>query len=190
MAITFKLNEIETNLPEFGGKKSYESIEVVPSTLMRTPSRGYSKFNDALLKNGVFNIAHSHTASKVDITSLEAVVPSNVGKHFISIVNTLSIPSSEFASGATNKVYLAVTYNDNDTINGLYPKDTLTIICQDVNDAPPANSISVLEVAVNGGGSITSVADDNVIGGIVETGGIDSTEEHTQAEIDALETNA
>ena len=190
MAITFKLNEIETDLAIFGNKKSYESIEVVPSTLMRTPSRGYSKFNDAILKNGLLNIAFTHTSSKVDITSLEAVVPSNVGKHFISLFNTLTIPSFEFKADATNKVYLSVTYNANNTIDGLYPKDILTVTCQDENDTPPANSVSILEVEVDGGGSITSVADDNVINAIVETGGVDSTEEHTQTEIDTLETNA
>ncbi len=190
--INFKLNDTTVGVPSFSNNKTYDSISVVPSTLMRTPSFGFSKLHNSILVDGVLSITHSFTADEVTISAIEAVVRSDVGKHFVTLQRELKIPSDTFDAGKINNIYFKVKYNPNDTLSGSYPLDELDIVCQDEATAPPANSTEVLKVTVDGSGNITATTDTNIQTSLTKSGALelDTTDEHTQAEIDTLEQNA
>jgi hypothetical protein len=149
---SFKLNDTEIDLPIFNGKKSYESIDVVPSTLMRTPTEAFSELHAELLKEGEKSISVSFENGNVVINELLAVINGDKGKHFVKLKEPLVLDGTLFNSNTIDTIYMKVVYNENDTTNGLYPKDELSIeVRQTTNqpgggETPPAGYTKIVDI--------------------------------------------
>ena len=148
MDFNFNANDIGVS-PIFGTNKIFESIDVVPSVLMRTPSASFAKESRITNPLGVYEIVLSSVEKILKIENLEGHFDSNQGRHFVSIKEDATLDVSAITTTGTHRLAIEITFNDTDTINNTYPLTAISFRIEPITAtlATYAYELATLEIA-------------------------------------------
>jgi hypothetical protein len=133
-----------------------ESVRVVPSTLMRSPSDNFARAFKFVAGDGFYTVdinVNSDNNSILEITNIKAFVNSNIGRHYLEVLepHKITLDLSDEEDG-DKKVYIGVDYHPNDTEAGEFILDELvTEIISDTSTPSLSYAVEVANISISNG---------------------------------------
>jgi len=122
--MTFEIEANSLGKSYFGDTKNYKAIKVVPSALMRTTSLDFGLESQVVKSVGVYDldiVVDDDDSSILNIKKLEGHFSSNKGKHYIKLLDTMSLDMSDLDDNEDYNIAVEIEYNDPDTEKANYP---------------------------------------------------------------------
>ena len=154
MAVT-KTTKVNINSKDTDSTKNQkrvcDTLTVVPSTLMRTPSSSFAKAFSDNYKEGLaeFSFSIDNTYKNIQIDKMSAWVRSEVGLHYVRISNDeVYLVDFNNLDDGSYKLYVNILFNRNNTDVMDYPLDELVFTIQEPSVIPPLNSLELVGMSI------------------------------------------